>query len=255
MHILLTNDDGFHAPGIAALCHALTGLAGTTSLTVVAPRDPQSAMGHSVTLDRGLAVAEVEAIEPQTGLKLSGYSVDGRPADCVKIAFEVLRPEGFDLVISGMNAGANIGVHVNYSGTVAAAREAAFRNVPAVAVSLHLRQEMPQWALAAAYGRRALEQVLAAGLEPGTIANINVPAHDHGEPKGMMTVPLSTAAPGDAYHQLDDGSHHIGSGLSFAEDQPGTDVAMLFDRWVTISPLRYDPTCAASLNRWAQIGK
>ena len=131
MRILLTNDDGIHAPGIAAMYKALEGLG---EITTIAPLTVQSATGHGITFEEPLTVDKVQ-VNPD----FHGHAVDGRPADCVKVAMRSLwasihgpdsRP---DLVVSGMNSGANVGINVIYSGTVAAAIEAAFLGIPAIA--------------------------------------------------------------------------------------------------------------------------
>jgi len=199
MRILLTNDDGIDAPGIRALHSVLMALdpvsreqfggpigAGTgeeTEVYTVAPLTVQSATSHGVTFHEPLMTRPTK-VNGQPGV-----AVDGRPADCVKVALSVLWPDRFgpgtrpDLVISGMNAGANVGINVIYSGTVAAAIEAAFMGVPSIAVSLHLGRGMPDFDCAARHARRAIEKVLAAdglgpqkvGLGAHEVININIP--------------------------------------------------------------------------------
>src|SRR5262245_5683590 len=119
MRILLTNDDGIYAPGLRALRKELMQLG---EVTVVAPATEQSAAGHSVTLLTPLLIQEVFDEDKQ----FLGWAVEGRPADCVKLALLELLPDPPDVVVSGMNAGGNAGINVLYSGTVAAAIEAAF---------------------------------------------------------------------------------------------------------------------------------
>ena len=116
LRILLTNDDGIYAPGLRALRHELKKLG---TVTVVAPATEQSAVGHSITLLTPLVVQEVldDDLQPM------GWAVEGKPADCVKLALQELLPELPDLVVSGLNAGSNAGINVLYSGTVAAAIE------------------------------------------------------------------------------------------------------------------------------------
>jgi 5'/3'-nucleotidase SurE len=128
MRILVTNDDGILAPGILALRRAVADMG---EVTVVAPVAPQSAVGHSITLTDPIRVHRVPL-----GDGVIGCGVQGRPADCVKLAILELMPERPDLVVSGVNLGANTGINVLYSGTVAAAVEGAFFGVPAVAVSI-----------------------------------------------------------------------------------------------------------------------
>src|SRR5437763_13350535 len=167
--ILLTNDDGITAPGLVAMYRHLADMA---QVQVVAPETVQSATGHGITLSQPLLTSKVDVENA-----FSGTAVAGSPADCVKLAISQLTPRRPDLVISGINSGANVGINVIYSGTVAAAIEAAFLGLPAVAVSLYLRNEIPtNFARGAHFARRTIEQILAAGLGAGHVASVNVPA-------------------------------------------------------------------------------
>src|SRR5438105_1684989 len=126
MRVLLTNDDGIRAPGISAMWRELADWVGDESVDVVAPEAHESATGHGITISRPLMSQRVTV---EAGF--TGTAVEGRPADCVKVALaQIVSPEP-DLVVSGMNAGANVGINVLYSGTVAAAIEAAFLGRPA----------------------------------------------------------------------------------------------------------------------------
>src|SRR3954469_13130308 len=133
--ILLTNDDGITAPGLVAMYRHLVDMG---EIHVVAPETVQSAMGHGITLSQPLLTSRVEVENA-----FVGTAVAGSPADCVKLAISQLLPRQPDLVISGINSGANVGINVIYSGTIAAAVEAAFLGLPALAVSLHLRNDVP----------------------------------------------------------------------------------------------------------------
>lgn len=179
MKVLLTNDDGIRAPGIVALHAALADPERPLAddLWTVAPLTVQSATSHGVTFSEPLMVSKIDVNDT-----MSGVAVDGRPADCVKLALSTLWPERHgtgtlpDLVISGMNAGANCGINVIYSGTVAAAIEAAFLGVPSIAVSLHLGRGQVNWQRAAVHARRAIDAVLATDmLRAHSCININVP--------------------------------------------------------------------------------
>lgn len=179
MRVLLTNDDGIRAPGIVALHGALTDPERPIADTVwpVAPLTVQSATGHGVTFSEPLMTTETRV---HAGMK--GVAVDGRPADCVKLALSTLWPKKYsadslpDLLVSGMNAGANCGVNVIYSGTVAAAIEGAFLGVPSIAVSLHLGRGKVVWERAALHARRAIDAVVATGmLAKHSCLNINIP--------------------------------------------------------------------------------
>src|SRR4051812_23796834 len=169
MLILLTNDDGIHAPGIVAMYRELMKLG---EVHVVAPETVQSATGHGITLDAPLLTNRVTVENAFTGT-----AVAGRPADCVKLAINQLVPRRPDLVVSGINSGANVGINVIYSGTVAAAIEAAFLGLPSIALSLYLRREVPtDYARAAVLSRQCIERMLEHGLRAGQCVSVNFPA-------------------------------------------------------------------------------
>src|SRR5512140_3869418 len=174
MKILLTNDDGIFAPGLAAVYKELVKLG---DVTVVAPAETMSGAGHSVTFYQPLVCNHVDV-----NGQFSGYSVFGSPADCVKLALNEFVKGPVDLVVSGMNAGANVGINVYYSGTVAAAMEAAFYRVPAVAVSLAM-DEPPHFESGAKYCLDVIKNILPAlGNE---VVNINIPRLSYGKPRGV----------------------------------------------------------------------
>lgn len=264
MRILLTNDDGIRAPGIIALHHALTAespIAGHGGeVFPVAPLTVQSATSHGVTFHTPLMTRPVA--EP-----IRGIAVDARPADCVKLALTCLWPERFgqgsrpDLVISGMNAGANCGINVIYSGTVAAALEAAFLGVPAIAVSLMLGDGDPDFACGAAHAKRALDAVLAHGpLQPHTCLSINIPPRNLADPNRhdplpLAVCPMNTHALHDGYERRTAPSGEVyywanRSGLDFRHTDPGSDVQKLLDGAITITPLKYDLTRHEQLHLW-----
>lgn len=285
MRILLTNDDGIHAPGIAAMYDALadTQIDGQSrfdgplldrspgavtrsprsAILTIAPLRVQSATGHGVTFREPLMVSRVTLRAGEPAL-----AVDGRPADCVKLAISALWPEHFgdgsrpDLLISGMNAGANAGINVIYSGTVAAAIESAFLGVPSIAVSLHLGKGKPLFDLAAARARMTIERLIAAGLPaPHECLSINIPVTESPGPMPEIRVcPMNihglvdqyerrTSPAGNAYYWA------TGHGLDFRVTDPGSDVAELMARHITVTPLMYDLTNHATLARWrARIG-
>src|SRR6185436_12578370 len=161
--ILVTNDDGVHAPGIRALALALRELG---QVHVVAPAREVSACAQSLTLTKPL---RAETIEPYL------LAVDGTPADCVNLAFVKLLPRRPDLVVSGINRGANLGDDIFYSGTVGGAREGTFFGVPSLAISLAVRAEA-DFTEAAAFVPRLARMVLEKGLPEQTLLNVNVPS-------------------------------------------------------------------------------
>ena len=160
MLILLTNDDGIYAPGLAALQRELAKLG---DVAVVAPATEQSGVGHAITYLTPLIVKEVFQNERMVGGNDDhwGWAVEGSPADCVKIGLAEFCPRRPDLVVSGINAGLNAGINVLYSGTVAAAIEGAFYGITSIAVSLQYEQHF-QFEKAARLARQIIEQILAA---------------------------------------------------------------------------------------------
>jgi 5'-nucleotidase len=248
MRILLTNDDGITAPGLVAMYRELMKLG---DVQVVAPETVQSATGHGVTLSAPLLTSPVKV-----GTDFTGIAVAGRPADCVKLAIAQLLPAKPDLVVSGMNSGANVGINVIYSGTVAAAIEAAFLGLPAIAVSLYLRADVPtDYARSAQLGRRTIEQILAHGLSAGQVASINLPALREGESAaGIKVAPQCTRPWEDKYERRKDprGRDYFWYssvfGLNSAEEY--TDVAALRDRYITVTPLQFDLTDHQLMGRW-----
>lgn len=163
MRLLLTNDDGFDAPGLAALADAVRELG---DLYIVAPNVELSGCSHRVTVDRPLTVQQ---LEPRL------YRVDGTPADCVRVALGHLRLE-IDWVLSGINPGGNLGADVWMSGTVAAVREAALWRVPGIALSQYRRSRDPvDWSRATRWSKSVLTQLLDQALEPGHFWNVNFP--------------------------------------------------------------------------------
>jgi 5'-nucleotidase len=248
MLILLTNDDGIQAPGIVAMYRELISLG---EVIVVAPETAQSATGHGITLSAPLLTSRVTL---ENGF--SGIAVDGRPADCVKLAFAQLLPRQPDLVVSGLNAGANVGINVIYSGTCAAAIEAAFLGAPSIATSLFLRNHVPvDFARAAKLSRRAIDAILARGLHAGQVASVNIPALQADEPPaGMKVVRQCTRPWVDTYERRQDprGRDYFwnSSVYSLGETDDDTDVAALRDKFITITPLQFDLTEHATLKKW-----
>ena len=242
MRILLTNDDGLFAPGLAALHESMSSLG---QVEVVAPEESQSASGHSLTIREALVCSKHKVSET-----LSGWAVRGRPADCVKLAIRELLDTRPDLVVSGLNAGANVGINVIYSGTVAAAVEAAFFRIPAVAFSLEIsagqEQEQIEESMkrAAALARKILSQALADGLVKGVVLNVNIPAG--AQPKGVRFVKQSTVGIDDSYQCREDSQgrlcYTMSQEFAFSKRAPDTDVWALAEGFVSVTPLHFDLT-------------
>ncbi|QDU33668.1 5'-nucleotidase SurE [Poriferisphaera corsica] len=247
MRILLTNDDGIEAPGLIALYNAIKDLG---DILVVAPATVQSATSHAVTFHKPVPV------EHKTYPDFTGYAVHGRPADCVKLAVEAISDKPIDLVISGMNAGANIGINVIYSGTVAAAREAAFEGIPAIAVSLHIGDfDNIRWEQAAIHAREAIKLVIDGPRDAHSVININIPILDSGDPPvGIKAVPISHAPMITRYKSDSDPDGHetyaVHNAMEFSRIDPDTDVDAIFQRYTTITPLHFELTHLKQLNHW-----
>lgn len=247
MRILLTNDDGVYAPGLKSLRKELQKLG---EVTVVAPAAEQSAAGHSITLLTPLIVQEVRDDDNRP----MGWAVEGRPADCVKLALLELLPEPPDLIVSGLNAGSNAGINVLYSGTVAAAIEGAFFRRTSVAVSLEYTKPKPlDFGRAADLARGVIANILAQQPGEGALFNINIPSFDKGPVRGVRVVPQNVAPYQEAYDRRTDprGRVYFWSGPDFGcrNPHPDTDVTALAEGYVTVTPLQFDLTHAALLER------
>src|ERR1700733_12422718 len=168
-HILVTNDDGIHAPGLRALANELSEIG---TVTVVAPSQERSATAQSLTLRQPIYCEQIAERE---------FAVDGTPADAMILAFHALLTERPDIVVSGINPGGNLGENVYYSGTIGAAMEGAINRTPALAVSVAFRGKDFDFAPAARFTRSLVPVVLKEGLPKGVLLNINVPQPWNGE--------------------------------------------------------------------------
>ena len=166
MNILITNDDGIYAPGLEALYKHLTA---RHNIAVIAPDREQSAIGHAITLNEPLRANKVSI-----NGAFQGYAVSGTPADCIKMGVLEILDSKPDMVISGINPGANVGVNINYSGTVAAAKEATLYGILAMAVSIHSR-DAQYYDEAAIFIEKLAEQLYVDRLPFGTFLNVNIP--------------------------------------------------------------------------------
>ena len=264
MRILLTNDDGIRAPGLIALHDALheTLADRLETVFVVAPLTVQSATSHGVTFHEPLMTRIVRASET-----VEGVAVEGRPADCTKLALTELWPRRFgpgtrpDLVVSGMNMGSNAGINIIYSGTVAAAIESAFIGVPSIAVSQHLHKGTPDFRVGAGHAARAIARVLDAGtLGEHACLNMNIPRCEtedpsHADPLEIVVCPMNTHGHINNYEQRTSPAGEsyywsTGDGMSFRKADRGSDVVHLLERRITLTPLQYDLTDKDALETW-----
>jgi 5'-nucleotidase len=240
MRILLTNDDGIYAPGLRAL---RTELQKIGTVLVVAPATEQSAAGHSVTLLNPMLISEVFEEDAKTFI---GWGIEGRPADCVKLALLELLPDPPDVIISGLNAGSNAGINVLYSGTVAAAIEGAFYRRTAIAVSLEYDKKIYDFATAAKYARQVVEQIMATKPSEGSLFNVNIPVLERGPIKGVKALPQNVSPYTEKFDRRVNprGRTYFWASPEFLCPDPvaGSDVEALNDGYITVTPLKFDLT-------------
>src|SRR4029453_7425247 len=226
--VVLTNDDGIHAPGLAALERALAELG---DVYVVAPEREQSTCGHALTLHRPLRPHQ---------LGERRFAVNGTPADCVNLAVLGFLPAPPVLIVSGINHGANLGEDVTYSGTIAAAMEGTILGVPSVAVSL---VDGGVFDVAGRVARLIAMRVLVSGLPPKTLLNVNVPAQ---APRGIRLARLGHRVYMDKIVEQADPrgrSHYwIGGGDARWDSLEGTDMGAVHEGYVSLTPLHLDLT-------------
>ncbi|MCA9261869.1 MAG: 5'/3'-nucleotidase SurE, partial [Planctomycetales bacterium] len=214
MRILISNDDGIDAPGLAALHAAVEGLG---EVFVVAPLEAHSGCGHRVTTDRGLRIERRGERE---------FAVDGTPADCVRIALAHLRLE-VDWVFAGLNEGGNLGVDVYHSGTVAAAREAAILGKPACALSHYkARGRAIDWELASERGRQAIERVVQS--PHSGFWNVNLPHVDRASQPEFVDCEVDPSPLEMAFRSAPEGTVHYAGSYPDRPRIPDADVERCF---------------------------
>jgi 5'-nucleotidase len=237
MHILLTNDDGIHAPGLAALEKELQRLG---TVDVIAPLTEQSGVGHAITY-----LTPLMARELFDGTRRRGWAVEGSPADCVKLAISELCRERPHLVVSGINSGLNSGINVLYSGTVAAAIEGAFFGITSIAVSLEY-DEQARYDKAAKLAVPLIEQILAQKDSEPQLYNLNIPLEALEGPADVRVVPMCVAPWGEEFERRDDPRGRpyywaTGRAPTPPTHEP-TDLSELRAGHITLTPLHFDMT-------------
>jgi 5'-nucleotidase len=248
VQILLCNDDGIQAAGLCALYPELTRLG---NVQIVAPASEQSGVALSITYRHPVMVHE----ETRDG-RPWGWAVHGSPADCVKLGVLEFCKERPTLIVSGINSGANVGINVLYSGTVAAAIEGAFFGITSIAVSQQYDERAPDYAATASRAVRVIEQLLSHNPRPGTLWNLNFPVQKAGWPRGLKVVPMGvkrdlelmekrTSPRGRPYFWSDS------EPLARGEMQPETDTLELSEGYATLTPLHIDMTHRQLMDRFA----
>jgi 5'-nucleotidase len=234
--IFLTNDDGIHARGLLALNEALSGV---YDVLIVAPDKERSAVGHGITLHEPVRATKVN---------LNGtlsHALSGTPVDCIKFGLLELFSDRPDMVISGINPGANTGVNINYSGTVAAAREAALYGVPSIAVSIASPQP-DYYDEAALFTARLTDIIFKKKLPPGTFLNINIPNEPMSGIRGIRLCHHDTRFPEEYFEKKIDPRNRPyywqGAVNSPELTNPEVDSAALADNHIAITPIKCDMT-------------
>jgi 5'-nucleotidase len=243
LKILLTNDDGIYAPGLWALYEHLKR---DHQLMVVAPDRERSAVGHGITLHQPLRAAHIEL----NGFR--GWAVSGTPADCVKLAIRELLPAPPDMVVSGINPGANVGINLNYSGTVAAAKEAAIYGFPALAISIQGGDD-PLFETAARCIAQLIPLVHDQRLPAGTFLNVNVPNLPWSSIAGMRLSRQCIDPYDDYFEKRHDPRNRVyywqGGEPRPAFRHPDADDAVLTTNCISITPVRCDMTDYLTLEK------
>ena len=233
MRILLTNDDGVNAPGLNVLYEALKQ---DHEIFVVAPEHEMSGTSHGITVYQPLMVKKI---------KEGWFSVDGKPADCVKLAVLELIKKPLDVIISGINPGINVGMNVHYSGTVAAAMEGIFMGIPSVAISID-PAEKPDFLFAGNFMLKFLRCFKKEARKPNIVLNINIPGIKPDKISGVKITRQSTVRLDECYEKIKDPRGRIyywlgGYGFIGNNDEE-SDVEAIKNNTISITPLSYDMT-------------
>lgn len=246
--ILLTNDDGINAQGIVTLAESLSDFA---DISIVAPLSEMSAMGHAITISDPLKVTEIFK-----GDVHFGWAVGGTPADCVKLAINGGLVDKPDLVISGINQGANVGVDIIYSGTVSAAYEGTILSIPSMAISLDSFVQK-DFTAAGKVAQIMAERILKEGLPEGTLLNVNVPAGEYSSFKGFSVTRQGSGTYKEKMDRREDPRKRVYYWLSgtrtYENSDPDMDENAVRAGYVTITPLHYELTNTGymqSLKSW-----
>ena len=248
MKILLTNDDGIYAEGLWVLHKRLVV---EHDITVVAPDRERSAVGHSITLSEPLRMDRIHV-----NGDFSGYAVSGTPVDCIKLGIlEVLETRP-DLVISGINSGANVGIDINYSGTVSAAREAALYGIPAMAISAQ-GNDIKNYDEIAHFVEVLAKNVFDKGLPYGTILNVNIPNVPLHETSGIKISRQGISLFSEQIEKRIDPRNRVyywqGGEPDGVFEHSDVDGAVLKEKYISITPIRCDMTdyrMIDDLKRW-----
>jgi len=241
---LVTNDDGFDAPGIKAL---ICGLSGLGELTVIAPESERSGASHAITVFEPITARKTRV--DWNGNVYSGYKVGGTPADCVRLGILELSGDKSDLVVSGVNRGGNYGGDILYSGTVGAALEAALFGIPSIAFSLQFDKDEAEqrWDTCEKLIPILTEYFLNNQLPGGTVLNVNIPNLPIDDIKGIRIAKLSSAVMDDQYTVSNETNGDKSFKIKFSgrhelRGRPDEDFNLVHDGYVALTPLHFDMT-------------
>jgi 5'-nucleotidase len=250
MRILITNDDGVQAEGIQALAAYLNK---QHDVFVVAPERERSATGHGITMHKPLRVTEVK----MRYCEKTALAVSGTPADCVKLAVEELMEKPPDVIVSGINCGANMGTDILYSGTVSAAIEGTLNGFKSMAVSLDTENSFPDFSSAVKFSAKLIEIYFQNKMPADTLLNVNIPDVPWEEVKGVQITSLSTRKYVDSVERRQDPRGRPYFWLAGHIDdqgcQPDSDAAALKNNFISISPVHFDLTnyeIIEEISRW-----
>lgn len=248
--ILVTNDDGIYAPGIAALVEVAKQFG---DVVVVAPDKPQSGMGHAITINSTLRVDKVPAYDG-----VLAYSCSGTPVDCVKMAVNKLLPRQPDLCLSGINHGANHSINIIYSGTMSAAMEGAIEGIPSIGFSLLDHAIGADFSAAKVVVTELIRGVLQQGMPVGVCLNVNIPKLHLDELKGIRVCRQGIATWIEDLDERTDpsGRHYYWLTGKFENQEPtadDTDVWALHNGYVSVVPAQFDLTAYRAIEPLAAL--
>jgi len=251
--ILVTNDDGIMSPGIRELTEALVKLG---DVVVIAPAGEQSAVAHSITLD---APIRVESWSFGGDLNhVRALAINGTPCDCIKLALHQLLHRLPDLVVSGINRGANMAINVIYSGTISAATESSIYGIDSIAVSLDSKEPDADYRPAAKYAGIIAQKVLRSHLPRGVLLSVNVPMIPEDEIKGIVVTRQARSRWKEGFvERLDPANrayYWYRGTLNILDEGADTDIHVLENGYVSITPLQHDRTaygCLGVLSTWS----
>lgn len=224
MTIILTNDDGIDAPGIRALQNAIA-----EETIIVAPNKQYSGCGHQVTTHRGMQLVQKTNQE---------YALDGTPADCTRIAINQIAKET-KLVLSGINAGGNLGTDVYISGTVAAVREAAIHDIPGIAISHWIKKPLEiDWTVATRWTSQVITDLLSRSLPPKSFWNVNLPHLEKNQPEPKIILCELSTDPLPVNFRFEQGSYYYYGEYAKRDRAPGTDVDICFSGNIAVTLIK-----------------